>query len=80
MYDSQRAVATRCASTAATRGGSTAPSSRRPRSTRRAGGLGFWLVTALVGSSCGSGVRAQQEDYDYGGGGYQQQGPPMRAG
>lgn len=73
MYDSQQAVA-RCAST--TRGASTAPSSRRPRSSRRAGGMTFWLVMALVGSSCSS-VRAQQEDYDYGG--YQQQAP-MRAG
>lgn len=78
MGDSQQAVVARCAST--TRGASTASSSRRPRSGRsRAGGLGFWLVTALVGStSCGS-VRAQQEDYDYGGG-YQPQGPPMRTG
>lgn len=75
MCDSQQAVA-RCAST--TRGASTASSTRRPRRSgrSRAGGLGFWLVTALVGSSCSS-VRAQQEDYDYGG--YQQQAP-MRAG
>lgn len=52
-------------------------SSRRPRASRRPGGLGFWLVAVLVGSSCGS-VRGQQEDYDYGG--YAQQQAPMRAG
>lgn len=75
MLDSRQAVA-RCANT--TRGASTASSSRRPRNSRGAGGLGFWLVAALVGSSCSSVRAQQQEDYDYGGG-YQQQ-PPMRAG
>ncbi|CAM9891017.1 unnamed protein product [Ectocarpus sp. 6 AP-2014] len=52
-------------------------SSRRPRASRRPGGLGFWLVAVLVGTSCG-GARGQQEDYDYGG--YAQQQAPMRAG
>lgn len=63
--------ATRCGS-----GTRVASSTKRARSSRRGGGLGFWLVLTLVVSTC-SGVRGQQEDYDYGG--YQQQAP-MRAG
>lgn len=96
MCDSGAAVALRCANEATTRGGGASSSSssldsttsrRAARSSsRRSRGLGFWLVVALVGSSCGNGVgvRGQhQDDYDYGGGGgggYQQQQEPMRAG
>lgn len=56
-----QAVTARCA---------TRVSSRRPRA-------GFWLVMALVGSSCGARGVNGQEDYDYG---YGPPQPPMRAG